>query len=235
VDGEGRAYVTGITFSIDYPTTPGAFDTTFNGNEDTFVTKLNASGSALRYSTSLGGEGIDDGLGIAVRGDNAFVTGRTSSADYPTTPGAFDTTLVFNEAFVTKLNASGSALAYSTFLGGENFDDGFGIAVDGEGRAYVTGQTSSADYPTTPGAFDTTPNGDFDAFVTKLNASGSALRYSTFLGGSSIDDGLGIAVRGDNAFVTGSTLSVDYPTTPGAFDTTPNGDFDAFVTKLPTG
>jgi hypothetical protein len=119
--------------------------------------------------------------------------------------------------------------------GAETEDSGVGIAVDGEGRAYVTGQTSSADYPTTPGAFDTTPNGDFDAFVTKLNASGSALRYSTFLGGSSIDDGLGIAVRGDNAFVTGSTLSVDYPTTPGAFDTTPNGDFDAFVTKLPTG
>jgi hypothetical protein len=233
---DGRAYVTGVTRSAKYPTTPGAFDTTFNGDFDAFVTKLNASGSALAYSTFLGGTSVDQGFGIAVDGEGrAYVTGITFSIDYPTTPGAFDTTFNGNEdTFVTKLNASGSALRYSTSLGGEGIDDGLGIAVRGD-NAFVTGRTSSADYPTTPGAFDTTPNGDIDAFVTKLNASGSALRYSTFLGGSSIDDGLGIAVRGDNAFVTGSTLSVDYPTTPGAFDTTPNGDFDAFVTKLPTG
>jgi Beta-propeller repeat len=105
-----------------------------------------------------------------LRGDNAYVTGFTQSADYPTTRGAFDRT--FNgdtDAFVTKLNASGSALAYSTFLGGTRTERGFGIAVDEEGKAYVTGGTLSSDYPTTPGAFDTTFNGGTtDAFVTKL-------------------------------------------------------------------
>jgi hypothetical protein len=196
VDRTGMAYVTGRTGSANFPTTPGAVDTTYNGGEDPFVTKLNASGSALAYSTYLSGDslatgGSDSGEGIAVREGRAYVTGITNSANFPTTPGAFDTT--FNgsvgddDAFVTKLNASGSALDYSTFLGGAKFGGGSDIAVDVMGRAYVTGGTASADYPTTSGAFDTTFNGsvfdDRDVFVTKLNASGSALNYSTFLGG----------------------------------------------------
>jgi len=246
VDTRGRAYVTGSTQSADFPTTPGAFDRTFNGGfNDAFVTKLNASGSSLIYSTFLGGTGSDDGLGIAVRDDNAYVTAPTSSADFPTTRGAFDRT--FNggrsDAFVTKLNASGSSLIYSTFLGGTGDDFGSDIAVDGRGRAYVTGdiEEGSRDYPTTPGAFDTTGGGEVgDAIVTKLNATGSALVYSTFLGGTNFFDGqaagsdfgLGIAVRDDNAYVTGETVSSDFPTTPGAFDTTFNGGGDAFVTKL---
>src|SRR5215208_5993132 len=160
LDGEGRAYVTGTTLSANYPTTPGAFDTTFNGREDAFVTKLNASGSALAYSTFLGGSDLDQGLGIAVREGRVYVTGRTESPNYPTTPGAFDTTFNGNrDAFVTKLNASGSALVYSTFLGGSDLDQGESIAVDREGRAYVTGLTQSADFPTTLGAFDRTFNG----------------------------------------------------------------------------
>jgi hypothetical protein len=126
-------------------------------------------------------------------------------------------------------------LDYSTFLGGLDEDTGTGIAVDEEGRAYVTGLTFSADYPTTPGAFDRTLDGSGDAFVTKLNASGSALAYSTFLGGTEDEDGSGIAVRDGNAYVTGETSFADYPTTPGAFDRTFNGSGDAFVTKLPTG
>jgi len=165
----GRAYVTGFTPSADYPTTPGAFDRTFNGAQDAFVTKLNAAGSALTYSTFLGGTDGDQGEGIAVREGRAYVTGRTSSGTYPTTRGAFDRT--FNgsfDAFVTKLNAAGSALAYSTFLGGSKFDQGLGIAVDREGRAYVTGDILSSNYPATRGAFDRTFNGDDDAFVTKL-------------------------------------------------------------------
>ena len=127
-------------------------------------------------------------------------------------------------------------LDYSTFLGGTDFENGEDIAVDEMGRAYVTGSTCSFDYPTTPGAFDRTLDGSNDAFVTKLNAMGSALRYSTFLGGTSEDAGLGIAVdESGRAYVTGFTDSVDYPTTSGAFDTTYNGNTDAFVTKLPTG
>jgi hypothetical protein len=122
----------------------------------------------LDYSTFLGGTTDDSGEGIAVRGDNAYVTGYTTSSDFPTTPGAFDRTYNGSlDAFVTKLNDSGSALAYSTFLGGTGFDFGAGIAVDGRGRAYVTGHTASADFPTTRGAFDRTLGGG-DAFVTKL-------------------------------------------------------------------
>ena len=127
------------------------------------------------------------------------------------------------------------ALDYSTFLGGTGDDQGQGIAVDGSGRAYVTGRTDSANYPTTSGAFDRIFNGEQDAFVTKLNASGSGLAYSTYLGGAFTDEGQGIAVDGGGrAYVTGNTSSTDYPTT-GAYDTTHNGDSDAFVTKLPTG
>ena len=124
----------------------------------------------LDYSTFLGGAELDQGLDITVREGRAYVTGHTESADYPTTPGAYDRTYTFGDAFVTKLNASGSALAYSTLLGGTHSDFGAGIAVDGVGRTYVTGNTRSADYPTTPGAFDTTFNGGIsgDAFVTKL-------------------------------------------------------------------
>jgi hypothetical protein len=128
----------------------------------------------LDYSTFLGDTGSDAGLDIAVREGNAYVTGFTTSIDYPTTSGAYGTSFNggFTDAFVTKLNASGSELVYSTFLGGTSSDGGSGIAVDGEDRAYVTGATQSADYPTTPGAFDTTFHGTFngneDAFVTKL-------------------------------------------------------------------
>jgi hypothetical protein len=196
----------------------------------------------LDYSTFLGGTSEDSGEGIAVGASGrAYVTGRTDSSNYPTTPGAFDRTLDGGEdAFVTKLNASGSALAYSTFLGGTSTEIGNGIAVDEEGRGYVTGWTTSADFPTTSGAFDRTFNGgDSDVFVTKLNASGSALAYSTYLGGTSGDIGEDIAVRGGRAYVTGVTYSFappsNYPTTRGAFDTSFSGGSDAFVTKLPTG
>jgi len=231
---DGRAYVTGDTDSADFPTTTGAFDTTHNGDHDAFVTKLNASGSALVYSTFLGGTNFDVGGGIAVDGEGrAYVTGQTASEDYPTTPGAFDRTFNggFADAFVTKLNASGSALAYSTFLGGEGGDGGSDIAVDGMGRAYVTGQALGAGYPTTPGAFDRTFNGA-DAFVTKLNTSGSALVYSTFLRATAFTTAEGIAVREGRAYVTGETDSSNFRTTQGAFDRTFNGAEDAFVTKL---
>ncbi|HEV8597658.1 MAG TPA: SBBP repeat-containing protein [Candidatus Dormibacteraeota bacterium] len=194
----------------------------------------------LAYSTYLGGSGGDNGTGIAVDGlGNAYLTGQTSSANFPTTVGAFDTSANGNfDAFVTKLGPSGGApLLYSTYLGGSSFDQGLGIAVDGLGNAYLTGQTSSANFPTTVGAFDTSANGN-DAFVTKLGPSGSApLLYSTYLGGSGFDQGNGIAVDGlGNAYLTGFTDSTNFPTTVGAFDTSYNGGVDAFVTKLgPSG
>jgi hypothetical protein len=138
----------------------------------------------LVYSTYLGGGGPDGGSGIAVDASgNAYVTGVTASSDFPTTPGAFQTTYrEVQDTFVSKLNAAGSALLYSTYLGGSGYDNGSGIAVDASGNAYVTGGTSSSDFPTTPGAFQATYGGNGDAFVSKLNASGSALLYSTTWG-----------------------------------------------------
>jgi len=241
VDGAGRAYVTGDTYSSDFPTTVGAWDRTHNGGTyDAFVSKLNAAGTALAYSTFLGGSDWDWGNDIAVDGaGQAFITGGTDSTGFPTTAGAWDRT--YNggtyDAFVSKLNGAGTALLYSTFLGGNDYDWGPAIAVDGAGQAYVTGMTGSIDFPTTAGTWDTIYNGStYDAFVSKLNAAGTALAYSTFLGGSNWDYGFGIAVDGaGQAYVTGWTSSTDFPTTPGAFDTTHNGTTDVFVSKLALG
>jgi hypothetical protein len=243
VDGSGSVYVTGYTYSADFPTTAGAYDTTYNGGGyDVFVTKLNSTGSALLYSTYLGGSGNDGADGIAVdTSGSAYVTGGTSSADdavapFPTTSGAFDRS--FNggtyDVFVSKLNPAGSSLSYSTFLGGSSNEGGSGIAVDTSGSAYVTGGTVSSDFPTTAGAFDTSINGSADAFVAKLSSNGRALTYCTYLGGSSADAGYGIAVDGSGAaYILGGTSSSGFPTTAGAFDTSYNGgDWDVFVSKL---
>ena len=240
VDSAGDAYITGTTGSSDFPTSAGAFDTSFNGVADAFVTKLQWNGAALVYSTYLGGAGSDSARAIALDADGgAYVGGTTDSTDFPTTPGAFDTTYGGGDydAFATRLDAQGAALPYSTFLGGTASDIAFGIAVDIAGEAYVTGETSSRDFPTTAEAFDTTSNGSFDAFVTKIDRTGATLVYSTYLGGGNLDIALGIAVDGaGSAYVTGGSPSFDFPITRGAFDTLNDGSFDAFVTKLdPTG
>ncbi len=217
VDGDGSAYVAGKT-NGDFPTTSGSFDPTFNGNTDAFVTKLNAAGSDLVYSTYLGGSGeaasgTDGGVGVAVDGTgNAYVTGWTGSEDFPTTAGAFQTALAApgHDVFVTKMSTDGSDLVYSTFLGSTRFDKGFGIAVDLTGHAYLTGETG-LDFPTTENAFQTEPGGT-DAFVTRLTAAGDALICSSFLGGSGVEHGAGIAVDGDgNAYLTGWTASYNFP------------------------
>src|SRR5207247_2652655 len=177
------------------PTTAGAFQPTATGSH-AFVTKLNSIGAAV-YSTYLGGSGSEGGSAIAVdAGGNAYVTGATGSSDFPTTAGAFQATIGGSRnAFVTKLDPAGSALVYSTYVGGTRFDEANGIAVDAGGNAYVTGLTDSTDLPTTPGVFQPTLSGSSeDAFVTKLDPTGSALVYSTYLGGAFIDSGSGIAV-----------------------------------------
>jgi hypothetical protein len=235
VDATGSAFVTGSTPSSDFPTTPGAYDTVWNSSHDAFVTKLDASGASLVYSTYLGGSLYDYPLGLAVDvAGNAFVSGYTDSADFPTTAGAFDTSWNGREAFVTKLNAAGTNLAYSTYLGGTNEDMGTGLAIDGAGNAYVTGFTFSTDFPITAGAYDTSRDAFHDTFVTKLDAAGASLVYSTYLGGNNSDNAQDIAVDASgSAYVTGYTSSTNFPTTPGAYDMSWNGgDSDAFVTKL---
>lgn len=236
LDSTGSAYVTGETNSTDFPTTVGAFQTTAPGGGDAFVTKLNATGSALLYSTCLGGsDGEDFGFEIALdSAGSAYVTGGTKSTDFPTTLGAFQATFGGGnfDVFVTKLNAAGSApLLYSTYLGGSGEDDVGGIALDSAGFAYVTGATGSTNFPTTVGAFQTTFIGLQDAFVTKLNPTGSGLVYSTYLGGDSAGGDIAVDTVG-NAYVVGNTASTSFPTTFGAFQTTAPGNGDAFVTKL---
>ncbi|KAA0253501.1 hypothetical protein FBQ97_01150 [Acidobacteria bacterium ACD] len=290
VDAAGNAYVGGYSWSAEFPTTSGAYDTTLDTLQDGFVAKLGPTGSTLVYSTFLGGttnrsvHGLavdagggalvagsvveatgsstdvlvarlapagsflsystllgggskDAGLAIAVGGDgSAYVTGETQSSDFtPITPGAFDATHNGGvDAFVTKLNASGVAV-YSTFLGGGSTDVGRGIAVDGSGRAFVAGETSSADFPTTAGALDTTLGGSQDAFVARLSAGGGSLEFSTFLGGETADGARGVAVDGSGAAYTTGSAGAGFPVTPDAFDTTHNGETDAFLAKLAPG
>jgi hypothetical protein len=242
VDVAGNAYVAGNTGAADFPTTPGAFQTTLKSYSDAFISKLNPAGTALLYSTYLGGNGGDGAASIAIdAGGNAYVTGGTGSSDFPTTPGAFQTSPKFtSQAFITKLNPTGTALVYSTYLGGSATCSGRGIAIDAAGNAYVAGVTSAAatDFPTTAGAYQTSPNGFGDAFVTKLNSTGSGLVYSTLLGGTGggeSQDAFGIALdAGSQAHVTGWTNSTAFPTTPGAFQTSLKGSGNAFVTKFNT-
>jgi len=239
IDAVGSAYVTGITPLTNLPTTLGAFQPSHGGGgNDAFVVKLNPAGSGLGYATYLGGSGSDGADGIAVdAAGNAYVSGGTLSSNFPTTSGAFQTALAGGvDAFVTKLNPLGTGLIFSTYLGGSANDQANAVALDPMGNAYVAGGTSSTDFPTTVGAFQTSNAGSTDAFITKLNPFGTGLVYSTYLGGSGADQGSGIALDtlpNPNAYVTGNTNSVDFPTTIGAFDTTYNGGrFDAFVAKI---
>ena len=235
LDASANAYITGRTVSVNYDVTAGAFQTTYGGGWDIFVTKLNSSGTALIYSTYIGGSSNDWGRSIAIDASaNAYITGSTSSIDYDITAGAFQTSYGWGDAYVTKLNASGTALVYSTYIGGSGSDLGNSIALDASANAYITGRTYSTDYDITAGAFQTTNGGVWwDAFVTKLNASGTALIYSTYIGGSSDEEGYSIALDAStNAYITGSTNSIDYDVTAGAFQTTYEGSHDVFVSKL---
>jgi hypothetical protein len=232
VDDSGNVYVTGSTWSSGYPTTAGAFDNTLAGYEDAFVTKLNATGSALEYSTFLGGNSMEYGQGIAVDDfGNAYVTGHTYSDDFPITDDAYDTSYnATYDVFVVKLNLTGSGLEYATFLGGNDDDYGKSIALDHSGCAYVTGVAMSSNFPTTSGSFDTTHGGGDDVFVVKFNPTGTDLEYATYLGSGW---GRGIAVDNDGRpYITGRTSSSGFPTIAGAFDVTYNGYGDVFVAKL---
>ncbi len=235
LDGAGRAYITGYTDSPDFPTTTGAYDRSLQGDNDAFVTVLNATGTGLVYSTLFGGSRWDDGMDIALdAAGRACIVGETSSDNLPTTAGAYATSdSGANDVYVSVFDPSGSALVYCTYLGGSGWDDAMGIAVDADGQAYVTGYSESADFPTTPGAFGLALRGTTDAFVTALNASGSALLYSTYLGGAGSEEANGIAVDAlGQAHVTGMTSSADLPTTAGVLDSALSGGTDAFVAAL---
>ncbi len=241
VDDSGHVHLVGSTGSDDFPVTPGAYDTTGGLWGDAFVLKLGAAGDALEYSTYLGGDSDDIARSVAL-GPNgvAYVTGYTVSNDFPVTPDAFDTVwngsighMNYWDGFVAAFDATGSDLLYSTFLGGIWNDYPHHLVADESGNVHVTGLTTSADFPTSPDAWDTTLNGSRDVFVAKLNPDLSDLVYGTFIGGSSWDSGNSIALDSSgNAYVTGYTESYDFPVTPGAFDTTHSLLDDVFVAKL---
>lgn len=242
LDDSGNLFLSGQTGSSDFPTTPGAFQTTLNGSVDGFITKLNSSGSALLYSTFLGGNEQPIGnsdviLDVTIdSAGNLYATGSTNATNFPTTNGAYQQTINgISDGFVTKLNSNGTALIYSTFLGGagNGSDEGDGIITDSSGNAYIIGTTDSPSFPTTPGAFQTTSGGNYDAFITKLNSTGTALIYSTYLGGSQPELGFNINLdSANNAFVVGFSDSSNFPTTSEALQTTLKGNRDGFITKL---
>jgi len=241
LDASGNAYVTGWTSSTNFPVVNAAQSAYGGGQYDAFVTKLNPSGTALVYSTYLGGRGRDMGYGIAIDASGAaYLTGRTTSTNYITTTGTLQGGLKGAEdAFVTKLTPAG-AVAYSTYLGGSGQEYAANVAVDASGAAYVAGDTVSADFPTPNGAQPVAPGGyGDDGFVAELNPGGTALVYGTYLGETNIDQALGIALDpAGNVYVSGSTRVAlsppTFPTTAGAYQTTNYGGFEAFVVKLNT-
>lgn len=240
VETNGCVYVVGETVSTNFPTAAARYSTNSGGLSDVFLAKLGPAGTNLIYSTYLGGNGADVGLGIALDGSgNVYLTGLTASTNFPVTTNAISTKLnssayfgyYTDDAFVTKLDASGTNLLYSTFLGGGGPDEGNAIALDGSGNIYVAGDTASADFPTneTTAVF----GGGYDAFLVKLNTASTNLIYSTYLGGSGNDYvfGLGLDSSGD-AILGGVTTSFDFPIT-NAFQTNfAGGTYDGFVTKI---
>jgi uncharacterized protein (TIGR03437 family) len=267
VDAAGNAYVAGVTSSSNFPVTETAYQRTFRGGgeqqyfqaSDAFVAKLNAQGAALVYSTFVGGSLDDAATGIAIDSTGAaYVSGFTGSTNFPVTAtapqrtfggaGGSDT-MTFGDAFILKMNPQGSGLVYSTFLGGRQDDVAYGIAVDAQGNAYVTGNSLSTNFPVTDQAYRKTYAGFAgtaltmagDAFVTKLNAAGTAWVYSTYIGGSKDDAALAIAVdAAGSAHITGYTTSTNYPVTTDARQPTYKGEGtqnaiisgDAFYTQL---
>jgi uncharacterized repeat protein (TIGR01451 family) len=235
VDGGGDAYVVGDTTSINFPAT--GMQRGNHGGQDAFVAKLSADGSRLLYSTYLGGGSADRGAGIAVDASgSAYIIGSTYSTDFPVANAFQSHNAGGQDAFIARLSADGNSLLFSTYLGGTGGtaaypEAGQGIALDSQGSAYVTGVTSSANFPLLD-AVQSSLRGSLDAFVAKVNASGT-LAYSTYLGGSSVGMGNAIAVdSGGSAYVVGYSYSTDLPVTANALQTANAGDCDAFVAKL---
>ncbi len=247
-DGGGNVYVVGLA-RADFPTTANAFQQVFGGGAgaDAFLTKLSPDGSALLYSTYLGGSSGDGAWGLALNGAVAEVAGQTLSTDFPITPGALDSTCGTDgscnggasDAFLARVNTAASgvaSLAYATFLGGSGQDQGYDVSRDGAGNVYLSGRTASTDFPLV-NASQASNGGGFDAFVAKLDAAGSSLGYATYLGGSGYEDAYTIALdTGGRVHAVGTTSSADFPTTASAWQLAfGGGPYDAYYARLDPG
>lgn len=240
VDGAGRITVAGMTQSPDFPTTPGAFSRTFDRYWDGFVVQIDPSTHALNFATLLPGNGYDEPRAVALDAQGrVFVAGHTSSTNFPTTRsaaqrayggGAYD-------AFACVLAADGKSADYCTYLGGSGTEYGYGVGISAAGDAWLAGMTDAVNFPVTAGAYDTTPNGDMDVFLTRLSPSGSSFDYSTLIGSSGADAVRGLSLDASGGvLLAGFTGSADFPTTSGAFAEAPagGGGNDAFVLRMDT-
>jgi murein DD-endopeptidase MepM/ murein hydrolase activator NlpD len=234
VDGQGSATIAGTTRSPDLPGTAGHFRPNHGGGDDAFVLKLGAAGTEIAYATYLGGAGDDRAADIALDGaGSAYVAGTTASADFPLTQGAWDVLPAGTDAFLLKLDPAATGLVYATLVGGQAWEQGQGVAVDGAGQAVLVGTTASADLPTTADALRAGPSGETDAFVARLNAAGTALLYSSYIGGSGADSAHSVALDPAGCvYVSGATRSADFPVSDGAFGMAHAGEQDAFLLKL---
>lgn len=230
VDSQGSAYVTGYSNSFNFPV-QNAYQWWRTGNE-VFVTKFSPSGASLIYSTYIGGAGTDRANGIALdSSNNAYITGYTTSNNFPMVNAYDNSFSASNDVFVTKIAPAGNSLVYSTYIGDTLSDIGNDIAVDTLNRAYVTGTTTSTTFPTI-NAYDASHNVGTDAFVLRLAEAGNALEYSTFLGTASTDEGHSVAVDSSfSAYVTGRTNGAGFPTL-NPFQAARSGGYDAFITKF---
>jgi hypothetical protein len=243
LDAAGNIYATGSTNSANFPTTAGSFSTAVSGSKDAFILKINPSGTALIYSTYVGGAGDDiaSGIGVDTAG-NAYIAGKTTSVNFPTTLNSIQPVYGGggSDAFVLSLNPQGNALRYATYLGGQNTDTGTDMALDQSGNAYIVGDTLSTNFPVAS-AFQTSFKGGYsqwgdpleDLFVSKLDSNGSALIYSTYLGGYDADQSSAITIDSSgNAYVTGRTYSTDFPTVNAFQSQKADSYTDVFVSKL---
>lgn len=244
VAADDSVVVTGVTRSADFPTTPGAYDTTPNGGADAFLLRLNGDGETVAYASYLGGARDDDAWSVALDGaGQPVVAGTTFSDDFPVSATAFDAS--FNhpatgfaafDGFVARLAADGSALTYGSYLGGGGFDEALAVGSVADGSIMVGGFTNSADFPVSGAPFQGTVAGATDVFLARLQPGETALVYGTLLGGAADEqvNDLAVTAAGE-VMLVGETLSADFPTTDGASDTTPNGDYDLFVSWMTAG
>ena len=239
----GNLALTGWSNSTDLPTTPDSFAPDYGGEFDGFLLQLSSDLDEIDFATYLGGSGEDRATAVVLDDHNTVtVSGYTLSSDFPISPSAYQSNLAGGwDSFVLRLGAgaraehgrSGHSLRYSTYLGGSGDDESLGLVVDTNGIATVTGTTNSTDFPITPQAYTATLAGEQDVFVAQISPNGRQLLYGSYLGGLENDGGTAVVQTTPNSFIfTGSTRSTDFPTTPGAYDTRPNGDYDIFVTQL---
>lgn len=236
VDENGDVYIAGVTDSPDFPTTVDALDTSNNGDRDFFVSKFDSELETLVASTYVGGSGRDFSLSMVLGGDGSvYLAGVTDSKDFPTTPEAYDASGGYGYDFVLfKLDGDLTTLQASTYLGGTGRDTAARsfLALDGDGNVFITGYTESNNFPTTPGCYDASYNGGGDSIVSKLDADLEELLSSTYVGSSGNDWAYTLAIDDGKVYFTGHTDSATHPFTPGAYDGSPNGGTDAFVTRL---